>query len=102
MIFIPRQEPFVCAHCGASVEPLKGTGCRNHCPKCLRSLHVDQDGPGDRLSECRMLMDPIAIDQQSGGFVIVHRCRGCKKEIRNKAAADDDVEVMGRVAAGSV
>ena len=39
-------------------------------------------------------MDPVMIDQQSGGFVIVHRCRGCGKEIRNKAAADDEMDAM--------
>lgn len=43
-------ESFVCKVCGAPVAP-EGAGSehRNHCPKCLSSLHVDKK-PGDRAS----------------------------------------------------
>jgi tRNA(Ile2) C34 agmatinyltransferase TiaS len=92
MPFIPREESFTCEHCGMLVQPLgKGT-YRDHCPKCLYSKHVDRDGPGDRLSSCKGLLEPVAIDTDSKkGFVITYRCTGCKKSHRNKSAPDDDV-----------
>ena len=92
MPFIPREEPFICEHCSFAVQPLgKGT-YRDHCPKCLYSKHVDKEGPGDRLSECKGLLKPTAIDQDSKkGFVIVHVCEKCGKIQRNKAAPDDDI-----------
>lgn len=92
MIFIARQEPFVCEHCGASVEPLEHGSYRNHCPKCLRSKHVDAEGPGDRASTCGALMDPVGLDHDGKkGWMIRHLCRRCSKEIPNKAAPDDDL-----------
>jgi DNA-directed RNA polymerase subunit RPC12/RpoP len=92
MPFIPREEPFVCEHCGQAVEPLlKGT-YRDHCPVCLYSKHVDRDGPGDRLSSCKGLLQPVAIDQDAKkGFMIVYTCLGCQKRSRNRAAPDDDL-----------
>ncbi len=91
-MFIAREEPFICEHCGEQVQPLlKGT-YRDHCPKCLTSKHVDRDGPGDRLSECLGLLKPIAIDSDSKkGFVIVYECEKCHKTHRNKASEDDDL-----------
>lgn len=91
-MFIAREEPFVCEHCGTAVEPLlKGT-YRDHCPKCLCSKHVDRDGPGDRLSACQGLLEPVGIDQDGKkGFVIQYRCSKCKKSSRNRAAQDDDI-----------
>ena len=92
MTFIARQEPFVCEHCGKPVEPLEKGSYRNHCPYCLYSKHVDQDGPGDRLSLCGGLMKPLHLDQRSGkGWVIEHECVKCTKRITNKAAPDDDL-----------
>jgi hypothetical protein len=92
MVFIPRQESFVCENCGFEVEMLKHGTCRNHCPKCLYSKHVDADGPGDRASSCQGLMRSIAIDTDTKkGFVIMHKCEKCGKEIRNKAAPDDEL-----------
>jgi DNA-directed RNA polymerase subunit RPC12/RpoP len=92
MVFIARQERFVCGHCGKSVEPLEKGSYRNHCPECLWSRHVDRDGPGDRLSECLGMMKPVAIDSTGKkGWMIVHTCEKCGKEIRNIAAPDDDL-----------
>jgi len=92
MVFLPREEPFTCEHCNQAVSPLgKGT-YRNHCPFCLYSKHVDELGPGDRASVCHGLMEPIAIDSDGKrGWLIVHRCQACGKQIRNKAAPDDDL-----------
>ena len=91
-MFIARQEPFVCENCGANVAPLENGSYRNHCPRCLWSKHVDDKGPGDRASVCGGLMKPIALDQkQKKGFVIIHKCKTCGKQIPNRAAVDDDL-----------
>jgi DNA-directed RNA polymerase subunit RPC12/RpoP len=92
MPFIARQEAFTCEHCGHSVDPLQNGSYRNHCPRCLFSKHVDKDGPGDRASMCGALMRPISIDQDSKrGFLVIHRCEHCGKQIPNRAAPDDDL-----------
>lgn len=96
MVFISRQEAFVCEHCGAAVSPLDQGTCRNHCPKCLWSKHVDHVGPGDRASLCQGLMEPIGVDHDAkkGGWMIRHRCVKCGKEIPNRFAPDDDQSIL--------
>lgn len=49
-----KDASFVCLNCGYAVPPL-GYSSRNHCPRCLCSLHLDVL-PGDRASGCRGLM----------------------------------------------
>lgn len=96
--FIPRQEPFTCSHCGASVKPLTTGSYRNHCPRCLWSKHVDEHGPGDRASTCGGMMKPVGIDHRSAkGWMIVHRCESCGKTITNKVAEDDDRERISAI-----
>ncbi len=90
--FIMKNEPFLCENCGKDNETLKG-GCRNHCKYCLYSKHVDKDIPGDRKSACLGLMKPIELDQSGAkGYIIIHRCLKCGKEIRNKTAPDDSID----------
>jgi hypothetical protein len=86
---VGRNTGFTCAQCGKSVPPLAGGGCRNHCPFCLYSQHVDVL-PGDRASECRGVLEPIGVlvDARKG-YVIVHRCQSCGELRRNRAALDD-------------
>jgi len=43
------NDAFVCAVCGFQVPPVTEGGYRNHCPRCLHSLHVDES-PGDRAA----------------------------------------------------
>ncbi|BDU77960.1 RNHCP domain-containing protein [Mesoterricola sediminis] len=94
----PAQAPgdaFLCAHCGATVpgEAL-GTRQRNHCPRCLGSLHVDV-AVGDRRSLCRGLMDPISLWVRQGGEVaLLHRCRRCGTIRSNRVAGDDDPDLL--------
>ena len=89
-MFISRQESFICEKCGFEVEVLKHGTCRNHCPKCLYSKHVDSDVPGDRAASCQGLMRSIGVEQDSKmGFVIIHKCETCGIERKNKAAPDD-------------
>jgi len=83
------NEPFTCAHCGASVRPLRNGSVRNHCPVCLWSLHVDVN-PGDRANACRAPMEPVGVEHTAKkGWVILHRCTACAFVGRNKAALDD-------------
>jgi DNA-directed RNA polymerase subunit RPC12/RpoP len=95
VVFIPRQEPFVCEHCGGQVKPLAHGTYRNHCPKCLWSKHVDEEGPGDRAAGCLGLMRPESLDHRGDkGWMIVHVCERCGKKILNKTAPDDDLSVL--------
>lgn len=90
--FIARQEPFACEQCGAAVSPLKEGTYRNHCPLCLWSKHVDDQGPGDRASLCGGLMEPFGLEQDGKrGWMISHRCVRCGKTIPNRAAIDDEI-----------
>lgn len=88
-------ESFTCKVCGALVTP-EGAGSRhrNHCPKCLSSLHLDEE-PGDRASLCRGIMDPISIWVRKGGeWAIIHRCRLCGALSSNRIAADDSPAML--------
>jgi len=85
-----RNTGFTCVNCGTEVPPLAGTGCRNHCPVCLHSLHVDVN-PGDRASDCGGLLVPIGVLQTKRGWQIVSRCAKCGMVRRNIAALDDPV-----------
>ncbi len=89
--FTVINESFVCEVCLTNVQPLH-TGCRNHCPQCLHSVHLDHF-PGDRAANCDGIMDPIAIKTHSKkGYMVVHRCRVCGYETVNKLALDDPVQ----------
>jgi len=91
--FIVKNDPFTCRNCGEKNPPLSGGGCRNHCRKCLYSLHVDKESPGDRKSLCKNLMKPFKVEQNSKkGWIIYHKCTICDKIIPNKAAEDDNFE----------
>jgi len=92
--FIVINEEFKCGNCGHQNTLLSGS-CRNHCTKCLYSLHVDKNTPGDRLSKCKSLMRPVYADQSGKkGWIIQHKCTKCRKEIPNKVAEDDDFELI--------
>lgn len=83
------NEAFVCVHCERQVPALENGSVRNHCPHCLHSLHVDVF-PGDRAAECGGLLEPIGVEHTGKkGWIILHRCRRCGCERRNKAALDD-------------
>ncbi|MEX1997435.1 MAG: RNHCP domain-containing protein [Candidatus Andersenbacteria bacterium] len=88
--FIPRNEGFVCAHCGTQVPPAHGT-FRNHCPLCLTSRHVDDTIPGDRAAICHGLMSTISIEGSDPDTVtLVQQCVVCGMRRRNRRAPDDD------------
>lgn len=92
------SDAFLCTHCGTTVpgEAL-GTQQRNHCPRCLRSLHVDIT-VGDRRSLCRGVMDPISLWIRHGAEVaLLHRCQRCGVIRSNRIAGDDDPEALREI-----
>ena len=90
-LFTKNDDGFICANCGFEVKPL-GYSSRNHCPKCLCSLHVDVN-PGDRANGCGGIMDPVFVELTSKkGYVIVHKCRKCGEIKRNRAANEAAVQ----------
>lgn len=84
-------EDFVCENCGAEV---KGDGCTDHCPKCLWGKHVDEEIPGDRLSDCRSLMQPIRSSYEKGCFRIYYKCSKCKHEFWVREGKGDNRELL--------
>lgn len=94
---IDINHSFTCLKCGHIVPPASQT-CRNHCNQCLFSRHVDLEIPGDRASLCQNLMEPIRLDQNSKkGFIIIHQCLKCGKEIANKVADDDSSDALTKL-----
>jgi len=86
---IHRDEGFVCAHCGADVPP-HGRTARDHCPKCLRSLHVDVV-PGDRAEDCGGILDPVGVEVHGDRTVLRYKCRTCGARRTNQAILDGEV-----------
>lgn len=91
--FTKRDEEFICENCGQKVTKL-GYTSRDHCPYCLCSKHVDKM-PGDRMEECKGILRPkqVILDNKKG-YVIIYECDRCKETRRNKAAADDNMDLV--------
>ena len=91
--FTKIDEEFVCENCGR-VVPKLGYTCRNHCPYCLYSKHLDIN-PGDRAETCHGILEPIGLEiSPKKGYVIIYECDRCKESRRNKAAADDNMDLV--------
>jgi hypothetical protein len=99
------ESMFTCKRCQAAVptEPsISGVLNRNHCPYCLWSRHVDYLQPGDRMSACKAIMQPIGLtlkrrknkygEWEFGELMVIHCCNDCGKISINRIAADDQVE----------
>ena len=83
--FSKNDNGFTCVNCGFEVLPLVRTS-RNHCPRCLCSLHVDVL-PGDRANTCKGVLRPVkTYPDVKKGFVIHYKCDKCGIEVNNKAA----------------
>ncbi|MCX6824408.1 MAG: RNHCP domain-containing protein [candidate division SR1 bacterium] len=87
------NESFTCTHCGKQISQAAKT-CRNHCPYCFVSLHVDGKIPGDRATTCGGTMYPTAYEIRNGQIKILFQCQKCGKIHRNKRADDDEVEKL--------
>jgi DNA-directed RNA polymerase subunit RPC12/RpoP len=96
--FTKRDEGFICKNCNKKVEKL-GYTSRDHCPHCLCSLHVDIL-PGDRNETCHGLLRPISVELDSKkGYVIIYKCDRCGSIRKNKAAKDDDMDLIIKLTA---
>ena len=92
------DEEFVCEKRGKKVSKL-GYSCRNHCPYCLYSKHVDVN-PGDRAETCHGLLEPIGVDlQNKKGYVIIYKCQKCGAIRKNVSARDDDMRKIIKLSA---
>lgn len=91
--FTEIDEEFICENCGNKVPKL-GYSCRNHCPCCLHSKHIDIN-PGDRAEKCGGILVPIGVELNSKkGYIIIFKCKKCGTIKRNKAAEDDNMEMI--------
>ena len=94
--FTMIDEDFVCDVCGTKVKHL-GYTARDHCPKCLCSKHVDIN-PGDRACKCHGILKPVAIEMgKKGEYKIVYVCETCGAIKRNKAAKDDNMDLIIKI-----
>lgn len=89
------NETFHCLECGRLV-PLAERTCRNHCPYCFASRHVDGDIPGDRkgVETCGGNMYPRAYEISNGKTKILFQCIKCGKEHWNKVSTDDNLMTL--------
>lgn len=96
---IQRDEAFTCAHCAALV-PAGGRRPRDHCPRCLHSLHVDVV-PGDRAERCGGLLVPVGVERRRGRWLLRYRCGTCSASRVNRVLDDidppDDPDLVRRL-----
>ena len=88
--FQRKIENFVCANCSFKVV---GNGYTDHCPNCLVSLHVDNN-PGDRLSGCKGIMEPIGSQVKGNSYIIFYKCKKCGKNFKVKSSLNDNFEMI--------
>lgn len=92
------NESFQCISCKKHIQAADKT-CRNHCPYCFTSIHVDGDIPGDRNTNCHAIMRPISYEIKNGQTKILFKCTKCEKRHRNKASKDDDLVKLSNLLA---
>ena len=96
----PYTFPNVRVVCGNNVEPLNYTA-RDHCPKCLSSIHVDIN-PGDRACSCLGILEPTKIEKgKKDTLKIVYKCNLCGEIKKNKAAIDDNYDKILKIMSDS-
>ncbi|MCL2621645.1 MAG: RNHCP domain-containing protein [Firmicutes bacterium] len=94
--FSKNDSGFVCVICGADVKVL-GYTSRDHCNKCLCSLHIDIN-PGDRANTCGGVLVPVGVvEGGKKGRIINYKCNKCGKLHNNKAADDDCFEAILKI-----
>ena len=98
--FTVIDEAFICGVCSAEVSPL-GYTSRNHCNKCLCSLHLDNN-PGDRASGCKGVLRPVGLESNAKKQQIVFKCDKCGEIKKNIVADDDDFDVILELSARNV
>lgn len=86
------DEVFTCENCGKNVDKLNYTA-RDHCPYCLYSKHVDIN-PGDRMNECKGLLEPIGIEKFKNTYKVIYKCKKCNQMHKNIIANDDNMNLI--------
>jgi hypothetical protein len=84
------NEGFTCEYCDKQVMPSKSS-CRNHCPFCLSSKHLDNN-PGDRQNHCHGQMQAIDYENSPKGIVLFFKCLECGFQNKNKSAYGDSLQ----------
>lgn len=91
--FEKNDNEFICRVCGKLVPMLKYSS-RDHCNKCLCSIHVDIN-PGDRANNCLGTFVPVDIEvNNKKGYIIKYKCDKCGKYHNNKSADDDSFKII--------
>ena len=94
--FEKNDDTFVCRVCGKAVPTLKYSS-RDHCTKCLCSIHVDIN-PGDRANTCLGTLVPVDIEiNNKKGYIIKYKCKKCGIIHNNKSADDDNFKTILQV-----
>ena len=66
------------------------------------SKHVDKN-PGDREEECHGILEPVGLEiNNKKGYVIVFRCKKCGAIRKNKAAKDDNMDLIIKLSSGEL
>lgn len=86
------DESFICENCNKIVDKLEYTA-RDHCPYCLYSKHLDIN-PGDRLNECKGLLEPVGIEKFKDKYKIIYKCKKCNELHKNITAVDDNFDLI--------
>lgn len=56
--------------------------------------------PGDRAETCHGVLEPIRVEPDSKkGYIIIFRCKKCGAIRRNKAAKDDNIDLLIKLTA---
>lgn len=87
------NESFECINCKKKIKPAPKT-CRNHCPYCFTSLHVDDKTPWDRSSQCWWIMSPQKYIIKHWEIKVLFVCSKCQKQHRNKTTEDDNISKL--------
>lgn len=90
------NEEFVCINCWKKINKANRT-CRNHCPFCFVSIHLDESIPGDRKSSCLWKMYPIQYIYNPDNTKILFICSKCWKKHWNKSADDDNIVLLPKL-----
>lgn len=89
--FSKLNETFECAHCGHCV-PLAANTCRDHCPRCLHSMHLDIN-PGDRAANCGGKLTPLSYSlNKKKGYILHFKCDKCGEKRVNRFLDLDSIE----------
>ena len=56
--------------------------------------HVDEEIPGDRLSDCKGLMKAVRSSYEKGRFRIYYKCQSCNHIFWVNAAKDDNRDLL--------